>query len=220
MSPRAHTALKSDPPPASVANPPKIARGTGRRAVSEGEAEVALAASQSEARVESHFVRLEALMDAAEADLTAPSLASLNPRSFAARIARRVRAYLAFAWSEPALYRRMFRQSGKNRVERCTPRNIVERTAVLIREAAQNRELSRPVIGRIDSHDLAVMQWVNLHGFADLVLNGILAERLRTLEDRLVVHLLGAAGFVVAANPAALEACARSASFTKSASSR
>ncbi len=92
-----------------------------------------------------------------------------------------------------------------------SPGAIVERSSVLIQYAAHSREMTRPVIGHIDCRNLAIMHWVNLHGFANLVLNGILDDRCRSMETKLIIPLLGEAGFVVAANPAALEAAARNA---------
>jgi len=175
------------------------------------------------------LARLEARLAAAEADVSAPGLGCLPPRSHAARLTRRCRAYLDFATDHPAVYGYLFGADTRLDAEvesvprpvndanvrdaddRPAERLMIETTASLIRAAARARELGRPVIGHDEAARLATLIWVQLHGFADLRLRGVAAARLTALETRLLVNLLAVAEFAVATTPVGLEAAAKAA---------
>jgi len=175
------------------------------------------------------LVRLEDRLAAAEADVTAPGLGCLPPRSHAARLIRRCRAYLDFATDQPAVYGYLFGTDARLDAEpesaplpvngaidpaaddQPAERLMIETTAILIRAAARARELGRPVIGTDEAARLATLIWVQLHGFADLRLRGVATARLAALETRLLVNLLAVAEFAVAATPVGLEAAAKAA---------
>lgn len=161
-----------------------------------------------------HLVELAQLMDEAQADCAAEGLASLPPASIAACLSRRARAYLRFARSQGEIYRSLyaFRPGGGDSHARAMAEDcMVQQPADLLRRAALERELSRPSIGRFDAEQLAVMIWGRLHGHADLALSGLVEGRCEELDDRLLIGILGIAGFKVAAFPAGLEAAARAA---------
>ena len=161
-----------------------------------------------------HLVELTQAMADAEEDTTAEGLASLSPTSIAARLTRRARCYLAFARSQGEVYRSLyaFSADGRDNHARALAQEcLVARHAELIRQAALERELSRPSIGRFDSEQFAMLIWGRLHGHADLALSGLTEGACDTLDDRLVIDILGIVGFKVAAFPAGLEAAARTA---------
>ena len=161
-----------------------------------------------------HFVELNAAMSAAEEDPSAEGLASLPATSVAARLSRRTRCYLAFARGQGEVYRSLYAfsaQGSESHARALAQEGLVGRHAELIRQAALERELSRPSIGRFDSEQLAMLIWGRLHGHADLALSGLAAGGCDGLDDRLLIDILGSAGFKVAASPAGLEAAARAA---------
>ncbi len=161
-----------------------------------------------------HLVELAQILGAAEQDLTADGLASLVPASFAARLSRRTRAYLAFARGQGEVYRSLFAFCAEGRdshAQALADDCMVLRPAELIRHAAADRELARPGVGRFDSEQMSLMIWGRLHGHVDLALSGLVDARCDELDDRLLIDILGVAGFKVAAFPAGLEAAARAA---------
>ena len=161
-----------------------------------------------------HLVELARTLDTAEAAATAQGLASLAPASVAARLARRCRAYLAFARCQGEIYRSLFAfhgSAGDSHARALAEESMVRQPSELLRRAAAERELARPSIGRFDSEQLALMAWSRLHGHADLALSGLVDSRCEGLDDRLLIDILGLAGFKVAAFPAGLEAAARAA---------
>lgn len=161
-----------------------------------------------------HLVELTQWMNEAEADLACEGLASLAPASLAARLSRRARCYLAFARNQGEVYRSLFAFCAEGRdshARALAQEGMVLHHAALIRQAAVERELARPSIGRFDSEQLALMIWARLHGHADLILSGLADGRCDELDDRLLIDILGVVGFKVAAYPAGLEAAARAA---------
>ena len=160
------------------------------------------------------FAQLERALAAAEDDPGAPGLASLSATSHAARLARRMRAYLAFAETNPTVYQILFgpaRGGLEPGANEAAERAMIGRPAEIMQGAARARELARPRIGGTDASLIAAMIWGQLHGFADLRLGGLAGDRLDGMEIRLMVTLLSYAGFTVAATPAGLEAAARAA---------
>ncbi len=161
-----------------------------------------------------HLVELTQAMDAAEDDAVAEGLASLAPNSIASRLSRRARCYLAFARNQGEVYRSLFAFCAEGRdshARALAQEGLVVRHAELIRQAAVERELSRPSIGRFDAEQIAMLIWSRLHGHADLALSGLTDGRCEELDDRLLIDILGVVGFKVAAFPAGLEAAARAA---------
>ena len=161
-----------------------------------------------------HLVELTQAMAAAESDGAAEGLASLLPGSMVARLSRRARCYLAFARDQGEVYRSLYAFSADglgSHARALAQESLVHRHAELIRQAAAERELSRPSIGRSDAEQLALMIWSRLHGHADLALSGLAGARCAELDDRLLIDLLAVAGFKIAAFPAGLEAAARAA---------
>ncbi len=161
-----------------------------------------------------HLVELAQAMEEAEGDLTAEGLASLAPGSIAGRLSRRARAYLAFARNQGEVYRSLFAfcAEGRDSHARALAQEcLITHQAELIRQAAAERELSRPSIGRFDAEQMAMLIWGRLHGHADLALSGLTDGRCDALDDRLLIDILGVAGFKVATYPAGLEAAARAA---------
>ncbi len=155
------------------------------------------------------FARLEARLAAAEANPDAPGLASLDPDTHAARLARRYRAYLDFAAGNRGVYRQLFGPlpDGNPPIPaEIVARAMIERPAELIRKAARARELARPRIGEDEAKRLAVLMWIQLHGFVDLRLSGLVGGLYENIDIRLLVNLLVMADFAIAATPAGLEA--------------
>jgi AcrR family transcriptional regulator len=161
-----------------------------------------------------HLIELAEAMAGAEANIAAEGLASLAAGSVAARLSRRARCYLAFARRQGEVYRSLFAfcaQGRDSHARALAEDGLIARHAELIRQAAAERELTRPSIGRFDSEQLALMIWGRLHGHADLALSGLTDGRCDELDDRLLIDILGTVGFKVAAYPAGLEAAARAA---------
>jgi len=161
-----------------------------------------------------HLAELGVMLESVEGDEKAEGLASLPADSMAGRLARRCRHYLNFAREQGEVYCSLYAFNGGRRGDQASglaDEILVRRPAELIRVAAQKRELNRPSIGAFDAEQLALLIWARLHGHADLVLSGLAAERLNELDDRLLIDILGLAGFKVADRPAGLEAAARAA---------
>jgi AcrR family transcriptional regulator len=164
---------------------------------------------------ERDFTRLAARLTTAEADTNAPGLASLAPGTHGARLARRYRAYLDFAAGNPAMYRQLFGRlrGGETPLPGAGVEQVmIGRPAELIVQAARARELVRPRIGEGESKRLAVLMWIQLHGFADLRTSAMVSAMAGGLPEnidiRVLVNLLAMADFAVAATPAGLEAAA------------
>ena len=157
--------------------------------------------------------RLHSWINDADNNWDYPGLANLNPSSNAGRLIRRCSAYLDFAEDNPALYRYLFAHPP---VRGATTNELVviamiEDTAMIIQAAARMGELNRPTIGWSDAMRLAHLIWVQLHGYADLRMNGVAESRSSEGDISLLISLLSVAGFTVAATPAGLEAAARAA---------
>lgn len=160
------------------------------------------------------FARLSATLDAAEGDPQTEGLPSLMPTTCAARLARRCRAYLRFAEVHPAVYQNLYgplRAGLAPTYAKAAAEMMLTRHAGLIQAAADARELTRPRIGHEEAMMLALMLWLQLHGFADLTVSGVTGKSLYGLEDRLIISILALAGFYVATYPAGLEAAAKAA---------
>ena len=157
--------------------------------------------------------RLRTSIIAAEDDPAASGLANLAPASNAARLMRRCCADLDFAAGQGAVYRHLFNQPPGGSVEpyEAVVGAMIDDPARLIQAAAKARELNRPRVGRTEATDLAQRIWFQLHGFADLRMNGIAEGRAQGSEISLLISLLSMAGFTAAATPAGLEAAARAA---------
>lgn len=161
-----------------------------------------------------HVAVLGSLLAEVENDTAAEGLPSLMPGSWAARLARRCAAYVRFAARQPDIYRSLFalRETDETvgRVH-LADEALLRRPAEIVQKAAEGRELNRPSIGRFDAERIAVVIWSRLHGFVDLRLSGLVDDRLDELQDRLLIDILAAAGFKVAAYPVGLEAAAKAA---------
>lgn len=173
---------------------------------------------------EQAFATLMDRLEEAANDPDAPGLASLPRTSIAARLARSARAYIAFARAHPKVYRRLFgpkpscpdsETSGALPLHDLTDGGALahhrltdDHIAGLNMEAARNRELAYPVLGEGEARRLAVLQWTALHGFTDLDISGHIDDIDGRMELRVIVSVLGIAGFTAAANPAALESAA------------
>ncbi len=161
-----------------------------------------------------HLADLGLMLDQVETDPEAEGLASLPFDSMAGCLARRCRAYLAFAREQGEVYRSLYAFGAGSRGDQAhnlADDILVCRPAELIRLAARGRELNRPSIGAFDAEKLALLIWARLHGHADLVLSGIADDRLTELADRLLIDILSLTGFKVADRPAGLEAAIRAA---------
>ena len=161
-----------------------------------------------------HLADLGVLLAHIEQDREAEGLASLAFDSMAGCLARRCRYYLQFAREQGEVYRSLYAYNASNRGDQASglaDEILVQRPAELIRLAAANRELNRPSIGTFDSEQLGLLIWARLHGHADLLLSGLAHDRLQEPDDRLLIDILGLAGFKVADRPAGLEAADRSA---------
>ncbi len=157
-------------------------------------------------------LRLQSTIIAAEDDSSASGLANLTPFSNAARLIR-CTAYLDFAAGQGAVYRHLFSQppGASTHPYEAVTGAMIHYPATLIQTAARSRELNRPSVGC--SEAMAVVQriWFQLHGYADLRMNGVAESRDHEGEISLLISLLSMADFTVAATPAGLEAAARTA---------
>jgi AcrR family transcriptional regulator len=158
-------------------------------------------------------LRLQSTIIAAEDNPSAPGLANLAPFSNAARLMRRCTAYLDFAAGQGAVYRHLFSQppGASTHPYEAVTGAMIDYPASLIQTAARSRELNRPNVGRVEAMAVAQRIWFQLHGYADLRMNGVAENRDHEGEISLLISLLSMAGFAVAATPAGLEAAARAA---------
>lgn len=126
---------------------------------------------------------------------------------------RRCTAYLDFAAGQGAVYRHLFSQppSASTHPNEAVVGAMIDYPATLIQTAARSRELNRPSVGRREAMAVAQRIWFQLHGYADLRMNGVTESRNQEDEISLLISLLSMAGFTVAATPAGLEAAARAA---------
>ncbi|MFP6742514.1 MAG: TetR/AcrR family transcriptional regulator [Alphaproteobacteria bacterium] len=157
--------------------------------------------------------RLQSSIIAAEDDPGAPGLANLAPFSNAARLMRRCTAYLNFAAGQGAVYRHLFSQppGASTHPYEAVVGAMIDYPATLIQAAARGRELNRTSVGRREAMALAQRIWFQLHGYADLRMNGVAESRSSEGDISLLISLLSMAGFTVAATPAGLDAAARAA---------
>ena len=158
-------------------------------------------------------LRLQSTIIAAEDDPSTPGLANLAPFSNAARLMRRCTAYLDFAAGQSAVYRHLFSQppGASTHPYEAVVGAMIDYPATLIQTAARGRELNRPSVGRSEAMAVAQHIWFQLHGYADLRMNGVAENRDHEGKISLLISLLSMAGFAVAATPASLEAAARAA---------
>ncbi len=165
-----------------------------------------------------HVARLEECLGAAEEDEQTEGLASLIASSWAARFTRSTRAYLRFAADNQGIYRHLFghncaahavHETKDAAAGESLPVSMQNRYTTIIRKAARARELIRPVVSEDEAQTMATLMWLQLHGFADLKITGMLNGEADSLEDGLIVSMLQQVGFNVAANPVGLEAAAK-----------
>lgn len=158
--------------------------------------------------------RLVAQLDAAEEDVNAHGFACLDATTYASKLVRSWRAFLAFADANKAEYLQLFglvRARDPQDANDTVQLAMIERYASLIQAAAMARELERPRIGAEEATRIGALLWVQLQGFANMRLNGIEVAYNRDLEIRLLINGLVIACFAVASTPVGLEAAATAA---------
>ena len=146
--------------------------------------------------------------------MNAQGIACLDAKTYASRLVRSWRAFLAFADANKAEYLQLFglvRASDPLQTNDSVQLAMIERYASLIQEAANARELERPGIGSGEANRIGALLWVQMQGFANMRLNGIDVAYHRNLEIHILINGLIIACFAVASTPIGLEAAATAA---------